>query len=119
MAMNPALAEHVTEDDLKDKILDFARLRGWMIHHDRPARKKGRNGEDEWYTAVEGHKGFPDLVLARRGRVIFAELKTHRGVVSPDQKAWLAELAPAGSIADVDVFVWRPRDWPFIVKVLR
>jgi hypothetical protein len=110
-----SLPDTLDEASFTRNVIDYARLRGWRTAHFRP----GRTVDGGWKTPMQGHKGFPDVVFARRGRVIFAELKAHRGVLSPDQKAWLAELAPAGSIADVDVFVWRPRDWDTIVKVLR
>lgn len=52
-------------------------------------------------------RGWPDLVLVRGGpepRIIFAELKGPRGVVSDDQTAWLVDLAEAGA----EAYVWRP-----------
>ena len=51
-------------------------------------------------------KGFPDLVMLREGRLIFAELKSDRGCASPEQEQWLAELRKTGS----EVYLWRPSD---------
>ena len=47
--------------------------------------------------------GFCDLVLAKPGRLIFAELKSATGKLRPEQKAWIAVLAAAGA----EVVVWQ------------
>lgn len=59
-------------------------------------------------------KGFPDLILIKHGRTAYAELKTEKGKVSPDQQRVHEELAMCG----VPVFVWRPSDWKMVVDVL-
>ena len=42
VAVDRALAEQLrdaaTEDEWKDTVIDYATLRGWLVHHDRPAR---------------------------------------------------------------------------------
>ena len=82
--------------------------RGWRVHAERPARtSKG------WRTPVQGDPGFFDLVLARRGRVIFAELKSARGKLSAEQEAWLAELS-----GGPERYTWRPADFPAIEATL-
>jgi hypothetical protein len=48
--------------------------------------------------------GFPDFVLAGPGGVLFRELKTERGKVTPAQQAWLDVLTAGGG----DAKVWRP-----------
>lgn len=95
-------------------VIELARRLGWKVAHFRPAQ----NARGDWRTAVAGDgAGFPDLVLVRGGRLIFAELKTDRaGRPPPEQRAWLdaLELAAWEAIGVVAVFVWRPRDWPAI-----
>ena len=59
---------------------------------------------------MQGHIGFPDLVLAREGVVIFAELKAEKGRLRPDQEKWIAALGAC--------YVWRPSDWPAILQIL-
>ena len=93
-----------SEDELKEWVLGEAQRGGWLFVHFRPART-----DRGWRTAMEGDKGFPDLVLARGGVVILAELKSEKGRVSPDQEYW---IKAAGAQ------VWRPSDWPKIQKVL-
>lgn len=103
-----ALARAMTEDQLKDAVLGAAALHGWLVHHDRPARAR-RGGEERYETAIEGDAGFVDLVLAHpRHGVLFRELKTERGSLSDDQRAWLDALSGSGR---ADVGVWRPEDW--------
>lgn len=64
---------------------------------------------------MQGDKGFPDLVLVGRGRVIFAELKTAKGVVSDDQREWIEAIAAT----PVEVYLWRPADLDEIAEILR
>lgn len=58
-------------------------------------------------------EGFPDLVLARE-RVVFAELKSERGKVQPEQSDWLERLRAAGA----EAHLWRPSSWDDVVAVL-
>lgn len=75
-----------TEADVQAIIADYARMRGWLVAHFRPARVA-----DGWRTAGSyDAKGYPDLTLAKRGRVLHIECKGPRGVVPPEQEAWLA-----------------------------
>lgn len=94
-------------------VVTLARLRGWLVHHTRPA--KARSGR--WVTPIQGDPGLPDLILARRGRVIMAELKSENGRLSGAQKRWIEHLDT--SDASVEVFVWRPSLWDEIEEILR
>ena len=60
------------------------------------------------YDSRRSEPGFPDLVLVstRQGRILFRELKTDKGRVSPDQRKWIDGLTAAGG----DAGVWRPED---------
>lgn len=55
---------------------------------------------------VHGTGGFPDWVLCGAGRILFRELKTEHGTLSPDQIAWRYSIIAAGG----DWSVWRPSD---------
>ena len=62
-----------------------------------------------WRTAVAADgAGFPDLVLAKPGRLLFVELKSENGRLSQEQARWLAAL---GLTERAEVKVWRPSDW--------
>jgi hypothetical protein len=98
----------VTEADLQSTVIDIAKLYGWLVAHQRPARTNSG-----WRTAVEGHTGFPDLVLCRGVRngkpakLLFVELKNDRDKPSDDQKRWLETLL---EVPRIGVHIWRPAD---------
>lgn len=95
---------NVTEASFQSAVIDLARRTGWKVMHTRPAL----NRSGRWSTPLQGDSGFPDLVLAHASRgVLFVELKTNRGRVSPEQSEWLNTLTDAGATA----VVWRPCDW--------
>jgi VRR-NUC domain-containing protein len=91
------------ERELQDAVVDMATLLGWRVAHQRPGRTV--NG---WRTPIQGHAGFPDLVLLRPPRLMFVELKGTRGKVDPQQALWLNGLA---HVPHVQQFVWTPKDW--------
>jgi len=100
----------MSEAEFTRQVLALAKLLGWRTFHARAARTtKG------WRTPVQGDgKGFADIVCVRE-RVLWIELKTDTGKLTPEQDAWIKSLRGA----DQEVHVWRPRDWPEIEKVLR
>jgi len=55
------------------------------------------------------------LASPERKRVIYAELKTDKGKVRPEQQEWLDTMADCGQ----EVYVWRPGDFEQIVEILR
>lgn len=99
---------HPTEAEFAEVVIGLARLRGWRCAHFRPART-----EHGWRTAMTGDVGFPDLVLARRGIVLFVELKSARGGLTVEQRAWRDSIAPSGMW-----HLWRPSDVAEIKRVL-
>lgn len=101
----------ITEATFQRQVLQLARLCGWRTAHFRPSLNK----RGEWQTAVAGDgKGFFDLVLVRE-TVLFVELKTDTGRLTPDQEAWRQAAQAAGATHHV----WRPRDWPAIERTLQ
>lgn len=91
----------VTEKEFQEQVVTLARLQGWRHYHTFDSRRSPF--------------GFPDLVLVRGGRIIFAEIKAERGKLTPQQIEWLNDLEANGH---VDVFCWKPSDWPEVEKVL-
>lgn len=87
-----------TEADFQTWVVDYARRHGWLVAHLRDSR-----GQD----AV----GLPDLIMARRGLVILAELKSMAGKV--DEKKQGPWLEASGS------HLWRPSDRARIEAMLR
>lgn len=109
------LLELATEAEFQKLVVEYAHQMGWKVHHTRPART-----DKGWRTPIQGDPGFPDLVLVRgdyvNGRVVFAELKSQKGRIISEQQGWLNALYATCS---VEVYEWRPSDWPTIQEVLR
>lgn len=100
--MNVSALYHLeTEAQFMAQVVRLAKLFGWRCYHTR--RSKGSEA------------GFPDLVLVRRPRVLFVELKAERGSMTPQQHEWLQALGECG----LEVYVWKPSSWPNIEKMLR
>lgn len=97
--MSPSLA--VSEKTFLQQVKDLARLCGWRVYHTLDSR-----GSDP---------GFPDLCMARPPRVVFAELKSECGKLTPAQREWLSCLAACG----VKVYVWTPREWEQVEATLQ
>lgn len=97
----------ISEADLQRTVTETAALFGWHWVHIRAVQHKGR-----WSVPYEGMPGLPDLVLARGGQVILAELKSATGRTTSQQDAWLAAAGPNGRL-------WRPTDIPHIIEELR
>lgn len=94
----------LSEADFQQRVMDAARRAGWMVAHFRPAKTQtGR-----WVTPMAGDKGFPDLALAKDGRVLLAELKRDTGKPTPEQVAWLAAAGGHGRL-------WRPENWEAVL----
>ena len=91
----------MTEAELKRKVVAMAHDAGWLVFS-LPMIKNTR--------PVVGADGYPDLTLARLGRVVFIELKKEDGVLSPAQMRWLRELP--------NMLVIRPNDLDGLTRVL-
>ncbi len=105
------LTLRLTEAELQQKITDRAELLGWMVYHTYDSRRSAA--------------GFPDLVLARAGRVLFVEVKAEKGRLSVTQAKWLSELGIGKPSIQSEynhrsheVYVWRPSDMAWIEDVL-
>jgi len=91
-----------TETELREQIRDLANLFGWKFYFT--------------WTSMHSPRGMPDLILCRQPRLIFAELKTEKGIVSEHQQDWLDLL---GECPGIEVYLWRPSDIEEIAEVLR
>jgi len=91
------------ESTFQNSVIMLAKLHGWLVMHTRAVEIR----PGVWKTPLQGHAGFPDLVLAHATRgVLFAELKSDTGRLSKLQSTWLETLTAAGC----EVHVWRPKD---------
>src|SRR5712691_11724692 len=99
------------EQSFQAVVVEVARLAGWRVAHFRAART-----EAGWKTPVTADgAGWPDLVLVRPPRLVFAELKSDTGKVRPQQTEWLDVLR---LLPQAETFLWRPCDWDSIVETL-
>lgn len=90
----------MTEDEFLQQVREVALSYRWLAYHT--------------HRSDRSDPGFPDLVLVKADRVIFAELKSPNGRLRTDQRTWLAALQGAGQ----EVALWRPADLPEVVAVL-
>lgn len=103
----------LSENDFLRQVIEAGHLYGWRIAHFRPSM----NQRGQWSTAVQADgAGFPDLVMVRGDRLIFAELKSEKGKISDRQYDWLQVLTKA---KQSEVYIWRPSDWHKIVEILK
>ncbi len=110
------MAEAQTEVEFMRHVMAYAKAQGWLVYHTHISKRST--------------EGWPDLAMVRRGRLVLAELKREKGGrVSPAQQRWIDELQEVELYAmhldvggkehwPVEVFIWRPSDWPEIERVL-
>lgn len=92
----------ITEEDFQDSVEALAEARDFLVYHAHQSRRDCA--------------GYPDLHLVNeQGRVIYAELKVPGGRVERAQAQWLTFLAASGTL---EVYLWRPKDWRQIVRIL-
>ena len=106
--MHPKPARKISEGELQKAVIAAARARGFRVAHFRAAQvRPGR-----YVTPVDADgAGFPDLVLCRGERLIFAELKAMYKKPRPEQEAWLQALREAAPFGEFEVYCWTPRHW--------
>ena len=98
----------ITEKDFQRTVVEYAQALGYLVYHQVDMGRKDPETGRVSYSRRIG-PGFPDLVIAGHGRVIFAELKSEKGKLTEDQKAWQEVL-----YRDAEWYLWRPSDWPEI-----
>ena len=89
------------ERDLQRNVQELARAYGWADWH--VLRSKGMRA------------GFPDLVLIRPPDLVWVELKSEKGRLSPAQKEMHEMLRACGQ----QVYLWYPGNEEEIMEVLR
>ncbi len=131
------MTKGISETAFSTQVEDLLKLYQWRWTHFRPAwSSKG------YRTPIKGHKGFPDYVCVRPPRLIFAEIKSEIGKLSPEQDGWLDDLRecvrmitlepiPIGSIKGIkltksgglipslEVYLWRPSQFEEILEILK
>jgi len=90
----------ISEKVFRHQVIELCKLFGWKHYFT--------------WTSIHSPKGFPDLVMVRE-RILFAELKTRKGKVTPNQQEWLDALKEAKQ----EVYLWRPADFDEIAIILQ
>ena len=93
-------APSMTETQWLRRVRYLAKQRGWFLMH--------------LWTNKFSPAGFPDLLLLKSPRIVFAELKRVKGRLRPAQVEWLGRLQKCG----VEAYLWRPQDENFVIIVL-
>ena len=119
------MAKGISEKQFEGQVKDLAKLFGWRYYHT--------------WRSIHSPAGFPDCVMVRAPRLVFAELKSEIGKLTPDQEAWLLDLKECvkhvsalpielgkrqrvviGSlIPTLEVYLWKPSQFDEIQEVLR
>lgn len=99
-------APRATEAQCQQTLIETAMRTGWRVHAQRPART-----DRGWRTAIQGHAGFPDLVLITPDGTALhvVELKRRPNHVEPHQQLWLDLFAGLGLPVHAHVW-WVPED---------
>ena len=91
----------MTEAELRKEVVTMAHARRWLVFS-LPIAKTRR--------PVKDASGYPDLTLARDGRVLWLELKQEDANLRTEQMQWLHHLPT--------MLVIRPSDLPSLERVL-
>jgi hypothetical protein len=91
----------LTHKKFQASVESLARTTGWLVY--------------STWNSKHSPAGFPDEVMVRPPRLIFAELKIPPDRVSAAQMAWLETLA---KLDCAEIFVWTPDEFENIVGEL-
>lgn len=100
------------EKELQREVIALARKLGYKVVHFADSRRQVVKEGRRVLVGDEQGAGFPDCVLAGRGRLLFVELKTQAGTVTEKQAEWLERLSETARVCTgVQCFLWRPSHW--------
>jgi hypothetical protein len=113
-----------TEAQFTAAVREYAILCGWLFYHTHDSRRSDPGFPDCVFVKPDKRIGIVEQNFSgpNRPRLIFAELKAEKGRVQTEQRKWLNALEDVAYESverhNVEVYVWRPSDWPEIEKVL-
>jgi len=87
----------LTEAQFQEWLRQLALTLGWLYYHT--------------HRSIHSPAGFPDAVLVKPPRIIFAELKASGNQPTEDQWMWLYTLQHCPG---VECYLWYPEDRDFI-----
>jgi hypothetical protein len=98
----------ISERQWQNDVQRLSTTLGWKYYH--APDNKPINGRIQKVVA-----GFPDCVLVKGKRLIFAELKRETGIISKEQVLWMDALRETGA----EVYIWRPSQIKEIMAILQ
>jgi hypothetical protein len=95
----------MTEKQLQGAVVELAKRLGYLVYHTFDSRRS--------------NPGWPDLVLCKPPRLIFAELKVGSRKLTADQEMWLDALGKCAAATGLRVgdegrpegYLWTDKDW--------
>ena len=96
----PAISERLFTEQVRKAAI----VTGWKFYHT--------------HNSMFSAKGYPDICLAKSGRLWFAELKTETGKVSPEQQEWIDAINEVET-PFVRAIVLRPSDFDEFFEELK
>lgn len=115
----------LSEARFQKQVVELAELLHWGVWHDRATNQRSACRACKAplrcaacatpATVVRNPAGLLDLILIRRPRVLWVELKSDRGRLTPEQRATISDLRACGQ----EAYVFRPRDFETITRLLR
>ena len=109
------LDKYTSEESWQQTLIALLHAFHFKVAHFRPARVMIK-GQETYRTPVSADgKGFPDILAARKGRLVAIEVKGETGSMTPEQEDWLNVLASAGA----ETYVARPSDFDYLKEALR
>ena len=99
--LKPTKASSLSEREFQAAVMTIAHQLKWLFYHT--------------HDSIGSQAGFPDLVMVRGKRLIFAELKTEKGKLSMQQLEWTTGLTETAA----EVYVWRPSMMDKIIETLK
>lgn len=95
--------------DLQAAIIQLAHAQGWRVLHVKSVLVSGKGGRSYYAAPYNADaKGWPDIFLVRRDRIVAIEVKGKGDRLSEEQRQWLADL---DAVPSVDAIVATPADW--------
>lgn len=89
-----------SEAHFQSRVIRLAQLLGWKVFH--------------LLDPIGSPAGFPDLLLRRPPRLVWCELKSEHGRLTPQQRLFLSDLIACGQ----EAYMWKPSDFDTIKSVL-
>lgn len=102
-----------TEAQCQRAIIEAAQMAGWRVH----AERTSRTASGSYATAIQGHAGFPDIIMCRGYQLLAIELKRDKtGRMGPGQQEWIDALGDVPGVTAM--VVWVPSQQDQFIRAL-